>query len=794
MKYSFIVLSFILFLFSGLNCNNFPESGQISKIVIVSDDNYPPYIFRDSEGKLQGVIVEQWQLWESITGVEVDLQAMDWDKAKQKMAAKESDVIETIFYTPERAKIYDFTKPYAELPVPVFYNKKLSGITKLSDLKGFTVGVKSGDACIDELKEAGVYSLQEYPSYEEIIKAASNKTLHVFCIDEPPAMYFLFKYGLEDDFNYAFNVYTGQFHRAVQKGNTQLLSLIENGFAKIPSAELDKINRKWMGKKLQSIDLKKIIIIIIIITLIVGLLFLNLLIMNRVLLKRVKERTKELTKTLRELRESESRNNAFLNGNPDLMFLFSENGDIIDFKTIDTDLLFAKPEEFINRNVYDVMPKNIADLTLEKITKIAVTGEIQYFEYNLDFKGKIEYYEARLVNCGEHEFLAIIRCITEKKEIENERMRSNKLESLGILAGGIAHDFNNILTSILGNLSLIKFQDDLSNDIRILVSEAEKACLRAKNLTVQLLTFSKGGSPIKENADLNEIIKESADFVLRGSSSRCVYLLDPNLYCSNVDKGQVSQVIQNLVINAIQAMPTGGTIKIKSENCNQVSGNLQKLEPGQYVKISIIDEGMGIQEKDLPMIFDPYFSTKIQGSGLGLTICYSIIHHHQGSIDVSSSIGKGSTFEIYLPGSDCLLPKVKMPVQNIQNEKMKCRILIMDDDEQICMVGKHMLTYLGYNADTASHGEEVLHKIQENYDSGTPYDLLILDLTIQGKMGGKETMSIIKQKYPHLKAIVTSGYSNDPVMSNYNDYGFSGYLLKPFDLVTIKKTIEDVLS
>ncbi len=765
-----------------------------NELIIVSDDNYPPYIFRDSHGNLQGIIVEQWNLWEQVTGIKVRLIAMDWGKAKQFMSDKKADVIETIFYNPERAKIYDFTKPYSTLNVPVFFQKNLSGITKISDLKGFTVGVKSGDDCINQLKKAGITSLQEYPSYEEIIKAAQKKSLYIFCIDEPPAMYYLYKYNIENEFLYGFNLSSGQFHRAVHKGNRELLSIIEEGFSQISTKDYDYIDKKWKGKKLKTFSYTKYSGYIILIFLIILFFLVNQQRANQSLKSKILERTSELERALSDLKEIESRNRALLNANPDFMFLFSEDGYFLDYKAPESSQLYTPPELFINQNVKDVLPENIAQITLEKIKIVIETHIDQNYEYILQINDKTEYFDARMVACGEKEILAIIRNITEKKQAEEERSRANKLDSIGILAGGIAHDFNNILTAILGSLSLIKIKTTIHDSTFYLLDEAEKACFRAKNLTGQLLTFAKGGAPVKASSDINEIIKESAEFVLRGSSCSCSYFLDPNLAKIEVDKGQISQVIQNLVINSAQAMPTGGIIKIFSNNINIPINNVLLLNAGNYIQITIKDEGVGIESNNKKYIFDPYFTTKQQGSGLGLTICYSIIKNHYGVIDVMSKTGEGSTFTIYLPTRD--QKELIKPENEERNFKMveNKTILFMDDELQIRIIGGEILSYLGFKVDFAEDGEKALEKIELSYQNDQPYDLVIMDLTVPGKMGGKEAIKKIQERHPELKAIVTSGYSNDPVMSEYLKYGFSGVIVKPFDITAIENAVNKVFK
>jgi signal transduction histidine kinase/CheY-like chemotaxis protein len=380
--------------------------------------------------------------------------------------------------------------------------------------------------------------------------------------------------------------------------------------------------------------------------------------------------------------------------------------------------------------------------------------------------------------------------ITERKRMEDELIKAQKLESVGILAGGIAHDFNNILTSVSGNISLAKMRIKPGDKIFDLLSAAEAASMRAQGLTRQLLTFAKGGAPVKEIASLQNLIKESSLYVLTGSKSRCEFQIAEDLWPVEVDVGQINQVIRNVVLNANQAMPDGGIIRVTGEN--HVLDEKQDLpvKPGRYIRISIKDQGVGIAEKHLSKIFDPFFSTKPTGRGLGLATAYSIIKKHNGHIAVNSLPEAGATFHIYLPASDKELPVKEEPVLLTGSG----RILIMDDDKLLKEMAGDMLEMLGYESGFADDGDEAIEMYKKAMGSEKPYDAVILDLTIPGGMGGKETIKKLLEIDPEIKAVVFSGYSDDPVMSNYRKYGFKGMMPKPFDAYALGKALSDVLS
>ncbi|MBU0486142.1 MAG: PAS domain S-box protein [Proteobacteria bacterium] len=386
-----------------------------------------------------------------------------------------------------------------------------------------------------------------------------------------------------------------------------------------------------------------------------------------------------------------------------------------------------------------------------------------------------------------------INNVTEKRLLEEEQLKVEKLEAIGILAGGIAHDFNNLLMGILGNISLIK---NLIHDEKLynLLHRAEKAAERARNLTMQLLTFSKGGAPVKDAASVPDIIEESTGFVLSGSNVDCGLAFGDldKLWPVEVDKGQLSQVINNLTINAMHAMPRGGKIVVQVENKTITGDDNISLAAGDYVLINFIDQGCGIDKKNIPLIFDPYFSTKSEGSGLGLAAAYSIIKNHGGLLSVESKVGVGTTFHIYLPAlSDgCDIEKEK------RGELLtgQGKILVMDDEAVVLDISGEMLMYLGYQVETATEGSMAIDLYQKALASDRPFDGVILDLTIPGKMGGKETVGKLLQLDPLAKVIVSSGYANDPIMAEYQKYGFKGVVVKPFNLEKLSAVMAALLA
>jgi PAS domain S-box-containing protein len=389
----------------------------------------------------------------------------------------------------------------------------------------------------------------------------------------------------------------------------------------------------------------------------------------------------------------------------------------------------------------------------------------------------------------------VIEDITERKQIEEEILKSSKLESIGLLAGGIAHDFNNILTAIMGNISLAKSKVGPGSESYRRLTEAEKASSRAQDLTQQLLTFSKGGAPIRKAASIAELLKESARFVMSGSNVRCNFSIAADLLPADIDEGQISQVINNLVINAQQSMSGGGIITIRAENVTvggQTGMTGMSLTDGKYIKITISDQGTGIQDDYIDKIFDPYFTTKQHGSGLGLTTTYAIVKKHDGYISVKSQMGVGTTFSIYLSAS---IGRQETKKVIADKSSTGCgRVLLMDDEEIIRDVAGSMLLHLGYDVDFAKDGDEAIYRSRKAAESGTPFDVIIMDLTIPGGMGGKDAVPQILAIDPKIKAIASSGYSNDPIMAEFKKYGFSAIVPKPYKLEDLKNVLQQVTS
>ena len=392
-------------------------------------------------------------------------------------------------------------------------------------------------------------------------------------------------------------------------------------------------------------------------------------------------------------------------------------------------------------------------------------------------------------------FIALLEDITDRKRVEAELQKTEKLKSVGTLAGGIAHDFNNILLVLFGNISLAK--EDLSQEhpSYALLEEAEKSMKRAVRLTKQLLTFAKGGLPVKDSVSLGSLVEEAARFDLSGSNVNLAFRQAEGLWPAKADKGQIQQVVSNLVTNARQAMHAGGTLTIMLENADLPENSVPGLRQGRYVKVAVQDDGCGIDPKILPQIFDPYFTTKPSGSGLGLTTVWSIITKHGGHIGVESELSKGSAFTFYLPAAACPLPtEAKPPAAECRPQARAVRILVMDDERSVSSLVERMLTRNGYSVATAPDGREAVALYRQAFETGTPFDAVIMDLTIPGGIGGAQAVKDLLALDPDVRAIVSSGYADDPVMANPAAYGFKGTVAKPYTAGALLEVVARVLK
>ncbi|MDD2540946.1 MAG: PAS domain S-box protein, partial [Desulfuromonadaceae bacterium] len=464
-------------------------------------------------------------------------------------------------------------------------------------------------------------------------------------------------------------------------------------------------------------------------------------------------------------------------------------------------ILGYRDDELIGQNWFDVcLPEPVRE-KVKRVFALQLSGNL----------APVEFYENTVLNrSGEERLIAFHNTllhdqdgisgvlfsgedITERHMMQNELLKSQKLESLGVLAGGIAHDFNNILTGIMGNISFARMSLATPGKADKLLDNAEKASLRAASLAAQLLTFARGGQPIKKKVSVGPVLEESLSLSLRGANVKGVVEISEPLHAIEADEGQLSQVFNNLVINAAQAMPGGGSLTIVAENVALEGHNTVLLPPGEYVKISFADQGCGIPEEDQKNIFDPYFTTKSGGSGLGLASSHSIVSKHGGHISVSSVVGKGSVFTMYLPSHGAVIAAQNSNQNSWATDSHAGgAILVLDDEKLILDLTTEVLEHLGYQVTGCADGKDAIMMYKGAKEAGMPFFAAILDLTIPGAMGGLEASQQILEYDRSAILIVSSGYSNNPVIADYGSYGFSAAITKPYKVDAIAEILADL--
>ena len=496
------------------------------------------------------------------------------------------------------------------------------------------------------------------------------------------------------------------------------------------------------------------------------------------------------------LRESERRFREMLEGANLIALQLNREGEIIFANAYLAELTHWNLSDIAGQNWFDLfIPENIRGAML-KLHHQNISGEI-VSEFVSEIKGRhgsrllISWTNSRIMNADGNVvgITALGVDITQRQQIEEHMLRNQKLEAVGTLAGGIAHDFNNLLQGIFGFISMAKLNLDRNGRPYDLLGQAEESLSIAKNLTNQLLTFAKGGKPVKKILAIEPVIRNAVRLSLSGSHSDQRMVFDDPLWHVEADAGQIGQVIQNIVLNAQDAMPEGGTITILARNVLQsMPGSPEK----RFVKITIEDTGHGIPEDNLKKIFDPYFTTKKKGSGLGLATVYSIVRNHGGTIDVVSVPRKGTTLHMFLPAAADGEIAEKAKIQTT-GSKVKGKILVMDDDEVVLKISCEMLKILGHDVEVAKDGDEAIAQYRKAMGNGKKFDMVILDLTIRGGMGGAETNEKLFEIDPHVKTIISSGYSDDAVTGKYLELGFKGYLKKPYGLAELKAVLSTLL-
>jgi two-component sensor histidine kinase/ABC-type amino acid transport substrate-binding protein len=609
-----IVTLFILLLGS-------PAPGETLRVIC--DDNYPPYVFRDEKGALQGIVVDLWNEWAQVTGNQVELAGMDWQRALQEMKEGKADVIDTIFETVPRMAYFLFTPPYADIEVPIFVHKSISGFSSLESLKGIRIAVKSGDACISVLKNAGITDLIEYASYSEIVDHAKKMDIKAFCMDKPPAMYLMVRAGIDLDYRVVTTLYTGHFSRAVLRGNEGLLNRVQKGFERISEERYRQIERRWFGAT-ESIRFDSRFILIP--SFIVFFLFLILLVFVQLLKKQVARKTAQLSNEIQKLEESQKRNKSFIEAFPDLFFVLDRDGKYLDYHCTDTNQLKAITCGEEGQTISDFFETEIVERILEAVRKVIETGGLERVEYRLDVPAGRRIFEARIVALDETSALYIARDITER--IEHEKTIAKSLREKEVLLKEIHHRVKNNLQVIS---SLVSLQADRFCDAedRSLMQETQQR--------------------IQSIAQLHELLYKSDDFLSINIQEYLTEIVDDLIvaYSAIIDRVEIHTEIEDITMNIDFAMPIGLIVNELVSNSmkyafpEDLNGHLliQFARNGNSMILTVSDDGIGLPED---------FSVQ-SAESLGFVLVTSLARQLGGSAVRLG--GEGTAIRIDIPDS-----------------------------------------------------------------------------------------------------------------------------------------------
>lgn len=809
----FLCLVFLFFTLFNIPvyADEIPQNNPITIKVGVYENE--PKIFTDKSGNVSGFWKDLIDYIASKENWKIEYIYGTWGQCLRRLEKNEIDILPDVAYSEERAKRYNFSNETVLVSWSRVYTRDRTNIQSILDLEGKKIAVLRNSINVEGpegikklVRNFDIHcSFIEVDSYIKVFELVKSKKADAGITNKDFGNKHEKEFGLVKTpiifqparLYFAFSKRSNLAPYLIKRIDYHMKELKENR-----ASIYYQLLERWLGEK----TIVKPFIPGRIKWVLIGIFGLTFLLIggNFVLRAQIRSKTKELREEIDErkkaeeaLKTSEEKYRTLVDQSPDGIFIIGLEGNFLSVNKAICKTLGYDEKELIAMNIWDIIPEKYKKLYKKRVEKIFKGESLMVpAEYEVEAKDGRKYVieirsvpyikEGKIVGLQ-----GMARDITEKKRAEEEFQKMEKLESLGILAGGIAHDFNNLLTVILGNLSLS--QTEANGELKEMLEDAIRASIQAKNLTQQLLTFSKGGEPIKEKASIEDIIRDSAKFVLRGSNVRCKYDFPSDLWNVEVDKGQFSQVINNLIINSDQAMPGGGNIYIKAENVILGKDNLLPLPTGKYIRIIVKDEGIGIQREHLKRIFDPFFTTKKKGSGLGLAIVYSIIKKHGGYITVESELGKGTTFYIYLPAVERKTEKETGYREERGALTKEGKILFMDDDGMVRETVGRMLEKKGYKVETAENGEEAVKKYRKAFNSKKPFDAVILDLTVPGGMGGKEAMKKLKEIDPDVKAIVSSGYSTDPIMSHYKKYGFKGVVAKPFIIEELQEVLRRVL-
>ena len=792
------------------------------RIVIGGDRAYPPYEYMEEDGTPVGFCVDISRAVARAAGLDMEFRLDHWAIVRASLRTGGVDAIMAMVKSRERERDFDFSTPYHLLTYTLF-TKTDRDIASLEDVGSGSVAVLNEGMAHDYLRNFRPRSVVTTRStVREVLEAVAEGEAEAALVPRIQGEMLIREHGLEKIRSVGPPVIQQAYSFAVRKGNARLLWLLDEGLASVKaSGEYDRIYRQWFQiYERPELSFEEAVRHVLLVAVPLVCLVFLFMVWNWSLRREVERRTRELSEANRELSgeilerrraeqqlgEETERLAVTLRSIGDGVITSDVDGRVVLLNTVAERLTGWSQKAAAGQpmtDVFRIINEKTRKVCENPVEKVLATGNVVMLANHTaliaqdgtersiaDSGAPIQDGEGRIIGV-----VLVFRDVTDENRMEEELLKVRKLESLGVLAGGIAHDFNNILMALLGNVSLARSLCTDRPGLTDLLLGMERAALRARDLTQQLLTFSRGGDPVTQAASIEDVVRESAGFVLRGSRVRCDIRFEENLWDVEIDAGQISQVIQNLILNAEQAMPKGGVIRIAGENLPltpEDAGRLP-LKEENYVRVTVEDEGCGIARTDLDRVFDPFFTTRTTGTGLGLATTHSIVRKHNGHIRVESEMGKGATFILYLPVSEGIRAETVTEGQ-VAATPVARRVLVMDDDEIVRLVVERLLRNMGFDVVLANDGYEAVAAYGEAHGTSEAIDLVITDLTVAGSMGGLEAMEEILRIDPDARGIVSSGYSNDPIMANHLDHGFRAAMVKPYTHAELMGRISEVLG
>ncbi|WP_052162504.1 transporter substrate-binding domain-containing protein [Aquabacterium sp. NJ1] len=814
-------------------------AGAPHSITVVIDDSYPPYVFRDHAGRLQGIRKDVWDLWSARTGIKVNLVGMDWAKAQAQILTGRADVIDTMFETAARKGLYEFGPAYSDVEVPIYFHESIGGLSNTESLKGFTIGVKEGDACIDYLTNQGLESFRRYPSYEAVVDAAAVGEVRVFCEDKPPATYFLVRKQLEQQFRSTRPLYIGQFHWAVRKGDAATFKLVQDGFARITPAEMHDLQAHWLGSAIESPVVPVYLRDGVYAVLAVAVLALMLGAWNIGLRRRVQARTAQLSESLVQLTASKQETertlaqlNATLEAIPDLLFELDLDGRYVDFRASRTDLLAAPPEDLRGRRVQDVMPPEAADGVMQALHEAAAQGASSGTHIKLPLPQGERWFELsvarkRMPGHGRDHFIMLSRDISDRKLAEQALARhGEELEKIVqersrqlVLArdaseqasrakseflSRMSHELRTPMNAILGFSQLIEMDAGSSPRTKGHVQEilrAGKHLLHLINDVLDLEQVEAGRVALNtEVVEVSELVGELLSLMQPLADKQQVRLHTGDMQGLAVmaDAIRVRQIVLNLLSNAIKYNRVGGEVWLEAQ-----------VQAGQFVRISVRDTGMGIAERHLGLLFQPFNrlgaeAGPIEGTGIGLSLCRRLAELMRGSMGVRSQEGEGSVFWVDLPqamphvqaldaqGAGATMPAPMGPTKSgvLPSPRTATLLYVEDNPANLQLMTQIVSRHQGVSLISAPLGQLGLDLARAHRP-----DLILLDIHLPD-MDGYAVLGQLRSKPETRNTPVIAVTANAMPMDvqRIRDAGFDDYVPKPIRVTHIDVLLHERLG